>query len=145
LGSQKKTISVSLIQKKVTALAFELIRDRANTISVSAAMVRLRSNFHLYRREYFLTRNRRGRCSAVLRDRPSEVVINSGPAPSANMPPVRQRDWALVKSLIIVYSYELSESASSIHLHPKVILESMRTADVVIGAIHTKKRERHPA
>jgi len=146
-GIQKEEYFRSLMQKKVTALAFELIRDRANTFSVIRAMSEIAGSTSIFIAAEYLSDPEYGRgkmFGGFTGIRPSEVVIIGAGTVSEYATRSAVGLGALVKVFDnSVYRLRRLQNNMSMRiftslLHPKVILESMRTADVVIGAIHTK-------
>ena len=146
-GIQKEEYFRSLIQKKVTALAFELIRDRANTFSVIRAMSEIAGSTSIFIAAEYLSDPEYGRgkmFGGFTGIRPSEVVIIG----AGTVSEYATRSAVGLGALVKVFDnsvYRLRRLQNNLGmrvftsiLHPKVILESMRTADVVIGAIHTK-------
>jgi alanine dehydrogenase len=147
VGIQKEEYFRSLIQKKVTALAFELIRDRANTFSVIRAMSEIAGSTSVFIAAEYLADPDFGRgkmFGGFTGIRPSEVVIIG----SGTVGEYATRSAVGLGALVKVFDnsvYRLRRLQNNLGmrvftsiLHPKVILESMRTADVVIGAVHTK-------
>jgi len=147
IGIQKEEYFRSLIQKKVTALAFELIRDRANTFSVIRAMSEIAGSTSIFIAAEYLSDPEYGRgkmFGGFTGIRPSEVVIIG----AGTVSEYATRSAVGLGALVKVFDnsvYRLRRLQNNLGmrvftsiLHPKVILESMRTADVVIGAIHTK-------
>jgi len=146
-GIQKEEYFRSLIQKKVTALAFELIRDRANTFSVIRAMSEIAGSTSVFIAAEYLSDPEYGRgkmFGGFTGIRPSEVVIIG----AGTVGEYATRSAMGLGALVKVFDnsvYRLRRLQNNLGmrvftsiLHPKVILESMLTADVVIGAIHTK-------
>ena len=147
IGIQKEEYFRSLIQKKVTALAFELIRDRANTFSVIRAMSEIAGSTSIFIAAEYLSDPEYGRgkmFGGFTGIRPSEVVIIG----AGTVSEYATRSAVGLGALVKVFDnsvYRLRRLQNNLGmrvftsiLHPKVILESMRTADVVIGAINTK-------
>jgi alanine dehydrogenase len=147
LGIQKEEYFRSLIQKKVTALAFELIRDRANTFSVIRAMSEIAGSTSIFIAAEYLSDPEYGRgkmFGGFTGIRPSEVVIIG----AGTVGEYATRSAVGLGALVKVFDnsvYRLRRLQNNLGmriftsiLHPRVILESMRTADVVIGAVHTK-------
>lgn len=147
IGIQKEEYFRSLMQKKVTALAFELIRDRANTFSIIRAMSEIAGSTSIFIAAEYLSDPDYGRgkmLGGFTGIRPSEVVIIG----SGTVGEYATRSAVGLGALVKVFDnsvYRLRRLQNNMGmrvftsiLHPKVILESIRTADVVIGAIHTK-------
>jgi len=147
IGIQKEEYFRQLMQKKVTALAFELIRDRANTFPVIRAMSEIAGSASIFIAAEYLAKSDFGRgkmFGGFTGIRPSEVVIIG----AGTVGEYATRTAVGLGALVKVFDnsvYRLRRLQNNLGmrvftsiLHPKVVLESMRTADVVIGAIHTK-------
>ncbi len=147
IGIQKEEYFRTLIQRKVTAMAFELIRDRANTLTVIRAMSEIAGSTSIFIAAEYLSDPEYGRgkmFGGFTGIRPSEVVIIG----AGTVGEYATRSAVGLGALVKVFDnsvYRLRRLQNNLGirvftsiLHPKVILESMRTADVVIGAIHTK-------
>jgi len=146
-GIQKEEYFRSLMLKKVTALAFELIRDRANAFPVIRAMSEIAGSTSIFIAAEYLSDQELGRgkmFGGITGIRPSEVVIIG----AGTVGEYATRSAVGLGALVKVFDnsvYRLRRLQNNLGmrvftsiLHPKVVLESMRTADVVIGAIHTK-------
>jgi alanine dehydrogenase len=146
-GIQKEEYFRSLLQKRVTALAFELIRDRANAFPVIRAMSEIAGSTSIFIAAEYLSDPELGRgkmFGGITGIRPSEVVIIG----AGTVGEYATRSAVGLGALVKVFDnsvYRLRRLQNNLGmrvftsiLHPKVVLESMRTADVVIGAIHTK-------
>ncbi|MGA3013511.1 MAG: alanine dehydrogenase [Bacteroidales bacterium] len=147
IGTQKEEYFRSLLQKRVTALAFEFIRDRAKTFSVIRAMSEIAGSTSIFIAAEYLADPNYGRgkmFGGFTGIRPSEVVIIG----SGTVGEYATRSAIGLGALVKVFDnsvYRLRRLQNNLGirvftsiLHPKAILEAMRTADVVIGAIHTK-------
>jgi len=147
IGIQKEDYFRSLLQKKVTALAFELIRDRVNAFPVIRAMSEIAGSTLIFIAAEYLSDPEFGRgkmFGGITGIRPSEVVIIG----AGTVGEFASRSALGLGALVKVFDnsvYRLRRLQNNLGmrvftsiLHPKVLLESMRTADVVIGAIHTK-------
>jgi alanine dehydrogenase len=146
-GIQKEEYFRSLMQKKVTALSFELIRDRANTFPVIRAMSEIAGSTSIFIAAEYLSDPEYGRgkmFGGFTGIRPSEVVIIG----AGTVGEYATRSAVGLGALVKVFDnsvYRLRRLQNNLGirvftsiLHPRVVLESIRTADVVIGAIHTK-------
>jgi len=146
-GIQKEEYFRALIQKKVTSLAFELIRDRANTFPVIRAMSEIAGSTSIFIAAEYLSDPEYGRgkmFGGFTGIRPSEVVIIG----AGTVGEYATRSAAGLGALVKVFDnavYRLRRLQNNLGmrvytsiLHPTALLESMKTADVVIGAIHTK-------
>jgi alanine dehydrogenase len=147
IGIQKEEYFRALIQKKVTSLAFELIRDRANTFPVIRAMSEIAGSTSIFIAAEYLSNPEYGRgkmFGGFTGIRPSEVVIIG----AGTVGEYATRSAAGLGALVKVFDnavYRLRRLQNNLGmrvytsiLHPTALLESMKTADVVIGAIHTK-------
>ncbi|MCX6245821.1 MAG: alanine dehydrogenase [Bacteroidetes bacterium] len=146
-GIQKEEYFRSLIQKKVTSLAFELIRDRANTFPVIRAMSEIAGSTSIFIAAQYLSDPEYGRgkmFGGFTGIRPSEVVIIG----AGTVGEYATRSAVGLGALVKVFDnavYRLRRLQNNLGmrvytsiLHPTGLLESMKSADVVIGAIHTK-------
>jgi alanine dehydrogenase len=147
MGVQKEEYFRSLMQKKVIALAFEFIRDKAGTFSVIRAMSEIAGSTSIFIAAEYLADPVYGRgkmFGGFTGIRPSEVVIIG----SGTVGEYATRSAIGLGALVKVFDnsvYRLRRLQNNLNmriftsiLHPKAILEVIRTADVVIGAIHTK-------
>jgi alanine dehydrogenase len=147
MGTQKEEYFRSLMQKKVIALAFEFIRDKADTFSVIRAMSEIAGSTSIFIAAEYLADPVYGRgkmFGGFTGIRPSEVVIIG----SGTVGEYATRSAIGLGALVKVFDnsvYRLRRLQNNLNmriftsiLHPKAILEVIRTADVVIGAIHTK-------
>ena len=147
MGTQKEEYFRSLMQKKVIALAFEFIRDKADTFSVIRAMSEIAGSTSIFIAAEYLADPVYGRgkmFGGFTGIRPSEVVIIG----SGTVGEYATRSAIGLGALVKVFDnsvYRLRRLQNNLSmriftsiLHPKAILEAIRTADVVIGAIHTK-------
>jgi len=135
-----------LLAKKVTALAFEMIRDKTNQLAVIRAMSEIAGSTSISIAAEYLAHPEYGRgkmFGGYTGIRPSEVVIIG----AGTVAEFAARSALGVGALVKVFDnsiYRLRRIQNNLGqriftsiLHPKVILESMRSADVVIGAIHS--------
>jgi len=135
-----------LLARKVTALAFEMIRDKTNQLAVIRAMSEIAGSTSISIASEYLANPEYGRgkmFGGYTGIRPSEVVIIG----AGTVAEFAARSALGVGALVKVFDnsiYRLRRIQNNLGqriftsiLHPKVILESMRSADVVIGAIHS--------
>jgi len=135
-----------LLARKVTALAFEMIRDKTNQLAVIRAMSEIAGSTSISIASEYLANPEYGRgkmFGGYTGIRPSEVVIIG----AGTVAEFAARSALGVGALVKVFDnsiYRLRRIQNNLGqriftsiLHPKVILESMRLADVVIGAIHS--------
>lgn len=135
-----------LLAKKVTALSFEMIRDRTKQLAVIRAMSEIAGSTSISIAAEFLAHPEYGRgkmFGGYTGIRPSEVVIIG----AGTVAEFAARSAIGVGALVKVFDnsiYRLRRIQNNLGqriftsiLHPKVLLESMKSADVVIGAIHS--------
>jgi len=136
----------SLLAKKVTVLAFEMIRDKTNQLAVIRSMSEIAGSTSISIASEYLAHPEYGRgkmFGGYTGIQPSEVVIIG----AGTVAEFAARSALGVGALVRVFDnsvYRLRRIQNNLGqriftsiLHPKVILESMRSADVVIGAIHS--------
>jgi len=136
----------SLMGKKVTVLAFEMIRDKTNQLAVIRSMSEIAGSTSISIASEYLAHPEYGRgkmFGGYTGIQPSEVVIIG----AGTVAEFAARSALGVGALVRVFDnsvYRLRRIQNNLGqriftsiLHPKVILESMRSADVVIGAIHS--------
>lgn len=137
-----------LTSRKVTALAFELIRDKTNQLAVTRAMSEIAGSTSLFIAAEYLADKEYGRgkmFGGFTGINPSEVVIIG----AGTVAEFAARSAIGLGALVKVFDnsiYRLRRIQNNLGqrvftsiLHPKVLTESMRTADVVIGAIHSSE------
>jgi len=135
-----------ILAKKVTALAFELIRDKTNQLAVIRAMSEIAGSTSIFIAAEYLADPDYGRgkmFGGFSGIRPSEVVIIG----AGTVAEFAARSAMGLGALVKIFDnsvYRLRRIQNNLGqrvftsiLHPKVLVESMRTADVVIGAIHS--------
>jgi alanine dehydrogenase len=148
LGVQKEDYFRSLMQKKITAIGFEYMRDRANTYPVIRAMSEIAGSTSIFIAAQYLSDPDYGRgkmFGGFTGIRPSEVVIIG----AGTVGEYAARSAIGLGALVKVFDnavYRLRRLQNNLGmrvftsiLHPKVLIESMRTADLVIGAVHSKE------
>lgn len=135
-----------LSARKVTALAFELLRDKSNQLAVTRAMSEIAGSTSLFIAAEYLADKEYGRgkmFGGFTGINPSEVVIIG----AGTVAEFAARSALGLGAMVKVFDnsiYRLRRIQNNLGrrvftsiLHPKVLTESMRTADVVIGAIHS--------
>jgi alanine dehydrogenase len=136
----------SLLAKKVTALAFEMIRDKTNLLAVIRAMSEIAGSTAISIASEYLADPEYGRgkmFGGYTGIRPSEVMIIGAGTVAEFAARSALGHGALVKIFdnsiyrLRRIQTNLGQRVFTSILHPKVLLESMRSADVVIGAIHS--------
>ncbi len=136
----------TLLSKKVTALAFESIRDKTNQLSIIRAMSEIAGSTSIFIAAEYLANPEYGRgkmFGGFTGIMPSEVVIIG--AGTVGEFAARSAIGAGAQVKVFdnsVYRLRRIQSNLGIRvstsiLHPKILLESMKTADVLIGAIHS--------
>ena len=146
MSVQKEDYFRGLLAKKVTALAFEMIRDRTKQLAVTRAMSEIAGSTSISIAAEYLAHAEYGRgkmFGGYTGISPSEVVIIG----AGTVAEFAARSALGVGALVKVFDnsvYRLRRIQNNLGqriftsiLHPKVLLESMRSADVVIGAIHS--------
>ncbi len=135
----------TLLSKKVTALAFETIRDRTNQLAIIRAMSEIAGSTSIFIAAEYLANPDFGRgkmFGGFTGITPSEVVIIG----AGTVGEFAARSAIGLGALVKVFDnsvYRLRRLQSNLGmrvftsiLHPKVLIEALRTADVLIGAIH---------
>ncbi len=136
----------TLLSKKVTALAFEFIRDRTKQLSIIRAMSEIAGSTSIFVAAEYLANPEYGRgkmFGGFTGINPSEVVIIG----AGTVAEFAARSAIGLGAQVKIFDnsvYRLRRIQNNLGrrvftsiLHPKVLLESMRTADVLIGALHT--------
>lgn len=138
----------TLLSKKVTALAFESIRDKTNQLAIIRAMSEIAGSTSIFIAAEYLANPEYGRgkmFGGFTGITPSEVVIIG----AGTVGEFAARSAIGLGAQVKVFDnsvYRLRRIQSNLGmrvftsiLHPKVLVESMRSADVLIGAIHSKE------
>jgi alanine dehydrogenase len=147
MGIQEESYFRGILSRKVTALAFELIRDKSNIFPVIRAMSEIAGSTSIFIAAEYLSNHEFGRgqmFGGITGIQPSEVVIIG----SGTVSEFAARSAIGLGALVKVFDnsiYRLRRLQNNLGmrvftsiLHPKVLMESMRTADIAIGAIHAK-------
>jgi alanine dehydrogenase len=148
LRVQKEDYFRNLMQKKITAVAFEFMRDITNTLPVIRAMSEIAGSTSIFIAAEYLADPESGRgkmFGGFTGIRPSEVVIIG----AGTVGEYAARSAMGLGALVKVFDntvYKLRRLQNNLGtrvftsiMHPKVLIESMRTADLVIGAVHSKE------
>jgi alanine dehydrogenase len=147
MSMQNEEFFRGLMSKKVTALAFELIRDKANSFPVIRAMSEIAGSTAIFIAAEYLSDLEYGRgkmFGGFTGIRPSEVVIIGAGTVGEYAARSAMGLGALVKVFDnSVFRMRRLQNNLGIRiftsiLHPAVLLESLKTADLVVGAIHVK-------
>jgi alanine dehydrogenase len=135
-----------MISRKVTALAFEMIRDKANALIVIRAMSEIAGSTSIFIAAEYLADPEYGRgkmFGGFTGIAPSEVLI-IGAGTVGEFAARSALGLGAVVKMFDNSVYRLRRLQNNLGmriftsiLHPKILLDSMRTADVVIGAIHS--------
>lgn len=146
LGLQREEYFRSLMSKRITALAFEYIRDSANTLSVIRAMSELAGSTSIFIAAEYLSNPEYGKgkmLGGFTGIKPTEVVIIG----AGTVGEFAARSAMGLGALVKVFDNNVSRLRrlqnnlggvrifTSI-LNPKTLIDAMQSADVVVGAIH---------
>ncbi|MDR4988392.1 MAG: alanine dehydrogenase [Bacteroidales bacterium] len=146
LPMQKAEYFRALMMKKVTAVAFEFIRDRANTFPLLRSMSEIAGNTSILVASEYLSDKEfgKGRMFGGLSGiTPTEVVILGAGTVGEYAARAAMGLGALVK-VFDPSVYKLRRLQNNLNariftsiMQPKVLLKALRTADVLIGAVHS--------
>ncbi len=146
LPMQKEEYFKALISKKVTAIAFEFIRDKANTFPLVRSMSEIAGNTAILIAASYLSDNQYGKgrmFGGVSGITPTEVLILGAGTVGEYAVRAAMGLGALVK-VFDSSVYRLRRLQNNLGariftsiIQPKVLLKSLKTADVAIGAIHS--------
>jgi alanine dehydrogenase len=136
----------SLLSKKITALSFEMIRDKTNQLAIIRAMSEIAGSTSLFIAAEYLASPEYGRgkmFGGFTGITPSEVVIIG----AGTVGEFAARSALGLGALVKIFDnsiYRLRRIQSNLGmrvftsiLHPKILAESLTTADVLIGAVHS--------
>ncbi len=136
----------SLLSKKITALSFEMIRDKTNQLAIIRAMSEIAGSTSLFIAAEYLASPEYGRgkmFGGFTGITPSEVVIIG----AGTVGEFAARSALGLGALVKIFDnsiYRLRRIQSNLGmrvftsiLHPKILAESLKTADVLIGAVHS--------
>ena len=147
MGIQKEEYFRELMNKKVIALAFELIRDKSNSFPVIRAMSEIAGSTSIFLAADYLADPEYGRgkmFGGFTGISPSEVVIIGAGTVGEYAAQSAIGLGALVKVFdnsvfrLRRLQNNLGMRIFTLILHPGVLMDSLKTADVVIGAVHVK-------
>ena len=143
---QKEEYFRSLISKKVTAIAFELIRDKTKTFPLVRSMSEIAGNTAILIASQYLSDPKYGKgrmfggFSGIT---PTEVVILG----AGTVGEFAVRAAMGLGALVKVFDnniYKLRHLQNNLNsriftsiIQPKVLLKALKTADVVVGALHS--------
>jgi alanine dehydrogenase len=134
-----------LISKKITALSYEFIKDKTGSFPVVRAMSEIAGNTSILIAAEYLSNpdyGKGGMLGGFSGITPTEVVILGAGTVGEFAARAAMGLGALVK-IFDNSLYKLRELQNNLNtriftsiIQPKVLLKSLRTADVVIGALH---------
>ena len=146
LPMQKTDYFKALMRKKVTAVAFELIRDKAKTFPLVRGMSEIAGNTAILIAAEYLSHKTygKGRMFGGLSGiTPTEVVILGAGTVGESAVRAAMGLGAMVR-VFDPSVYKLRRLQNNLNariftsiIQPKVLLKSLKTADVVIGALHS--------
>jgi alanine dehydrogenase len=147
-GMQCEEFFRSLLSRKVTALAYETIRDQTNQLSVIRAMSEIAGSTSVFIAAEYLASPEFGRgrmFGGFTGITPTEVVIIG----AGTVGEFAARSAIGLGAQVKVFDNSiyrlrrlqgnLSMRVSSSILHPKTLIDALRSADVLIGAIHARE------
>lgn len=136
-----------LLSKKVTALGFEIIRDRTKQLAIMRAMSEIAGSTSIFIAAEYLANPDFGRgkmFGGFTGITPSEVVIIG----AGTVGEFAARTAIGLGAHVKVFDnsvYRLRRLQSNLGmrvytsiLHPKILVEALKTADVLIGAVHAQ-------
>lgn len=148
LPMQKEDYFKALIKKKVTAFAFEYIRDKTNAFPLVRGMSEIAGNTSILIASEYLSNKKYGKgrmfggFSGIT---PTEVVILGAGTVGEYAVRAAMGLGAMVK-VFDNSIYKLRRLQSSLNvpiftsiIQPKVLSKALKTADVVIGALHSSR------
>jgi alanine dehydrogenase len=147
MGMQKEEYFRNLMSRRLTALAFELIQDQGKGFPVIRAMSELAGSTSIFIAAEYLSNLEYGKgkmFGGFTGIRPSEVVIIGAGTVGEYAARSAMGLGAMVKVFdnavcrLRRLQNNLGVRIYTSILHPRVLSDSLKTADVVIGAIHAK-------
>ncbi len=146
LTMQNERFFKTLMSKKVNAIAFELIKDRANVLSLVRSMSEIAGNTSVLIAAEYLSDKKLGKgvmFGGFSGISPTEVVILG----AGTVGEFAVRAATGLGAFVKVFDnsiYRLRRLQSNLNariftsiIQPKVLLKALKTADVVISAIHS--------
>jgi alanine dehydrogenase len=143
---QKEEYFKALIAKKVTAIAFEMIRDKTRSFPLVRSMSEIAGNTSILIAAQYLSDSKYGKgrmFGGFSGISPTEVVILGAGTVGEYAVRAAMGLGALVK-VFDNNIYKMRRLQDNINariftsiIQPKVLLKALKTADVVIGAIHS--------
>lgn len=148
LTTQSETYIKKLISKKITAIGFEFIKDKTKIYSVVRAMSEIAGNTSILIASEYLSNTSYGKGTMLggfSGITPTEVVILGAGTVGEYAARAAMGLGATVK-VFDNSIYKLRRLQNNLNvriftsiIHPKVLLKSLKTAHVVIGAIHSNE------
>jgi alanine dehydrogenase len=148
LPIQEQSYFKRLISKKITALSYDFIKDKTGTFPVVRAMSEIAGNTSILIAAEYLSDTKFGKgrmLGGFSGITPTEVVILGAGTVGEFAARAAMGMGALVK-IFDNSLYKLRELQNNLNtriftsiIQPKVLLKSLKTADVVIGALHTSE------
>jgi alanine dehydrogenase len=148
ISVQKEEYFRSLALKKVTAIAFELIRDQSGALPVTRAMSEIAGSASIFIAAEYLSCSEKGKgkmFGGFTGISPSQVVIIG----AGTVGEFAARSALGLGAVVKVFDnslYRLRRLQNNLGtrvftsiLHPKPLMDEMRSADVLIGAIHSRE------
>lgn len=146
LGTQREEFFRNLMQKRITAIAFEYIKDKTKSFPLVRAMSEIAGSTAILIASEYLSHPQYGK-GRILGGfpgiSPTEVIILGAGTVGESAARAAMAMGATVKVFDnnIYKLRRLQENLGTRFftsiIQPKVLLKAMRTADVMIGAIHT--------
>ena len=147
MNIQKEEYFRTLMQKKVTALSFEMIKDKTNTFPLVRSMSEIAGNTAILIAGDYLANINYGKgrmLGGFSGITPTEVVILGAGTVGEYAARAAMGLGAVVK-VFDNSIYKLRRLQNNLNsrvftsiIQPKILLKSLKTADVVIGAIHSR-------
>ena len=147
-GMQCEAYFRTLLSKKVTALAFETIRDKTNQLAIIRAMSEIAGSTSIFIAAEYLANPEYGRgkmFGGFTGITPSEVVIIG----AGTVGEFAARSAIGLGALVKVFDnsvYRLRRLQTDLGMrvftsimHPKILAEALKSADVLIGAVHARE------
>lgn len=148
LSLQSKDLIENLIRKKVTSIAFEKIKDDQNCYPVTRSMSSIAGNTSVLIAAEYLSNTRGGKgvmLGGTTGITPTEVVILGAGTAAENALRAALGLGATVK-VFDQSVHRLHRLQNNIGMrlhtsvfHPRVLKKALKSADVVIGAVHLSK------
>lgn len=148
VNGRKKEFFNKLVSKKLTALAFELIRDHTGSYPVVRSMSEIVGNTAILIAARYLSHPEYGRgvmLGGFPGIAPTEVVILGAGTVGENAARIALGMGALVKvfdgsiSRLRRIQKHLNNRVYTSIIQPKILTETLQTADIVIGSIRTEE------